>query len=124
MADDRITLSGIRVRAHHGVLDHERRLGQVFVVDVVLEVDLAAAAMSDELGDTIDYGAVAATVRDRVAGPAHALVEAVAGDVAAAVLAHDTRIEAVEVTVHKPHAPVDVDLADVAVTVRRARGEA
>ncbi len=124
MPSDRITLTGIRARAHHGVLEHERRLGQTFVVDVVLEVDLGAAGTSDDLADTIDYGAVAAAVHDRLTGPTHDLVEAVAADVAAAVLAHDQRIDAVEVTVHKPQAPVGVDLQDVAVTIRRARSQA
>lgn len=124
MAHDRITLTGIRAWAHHGVLEHERRLGQRFVVDLVLEVDLEAAGVSDDLADTIDYGAVAATVHDRITGVTHQLVEAVADDVAAAVLAHDARVEAVEVTVHKPHAPVTVDLDDVAVTVHRRRGQA
>lgn len=124
MAHDRITLTGIRAWAHHGVLEHERELGQRFVVDVTLEVDLRAAGASDELGDTVDYGAVAATVVDRLTGPTHQLVEAVADDVAAAVLAHDPRIAGVEVTVHKPHAPVTVDLDDVAITVHRRRGGA
>lgn len=124
MAHDRIMLTGIRARGHHGVLEHERRLGQRFVVDLVLELDLEAAGASDDLADTVDYGAVAATVHDRLTGVTHQLVEAVAGDVAAAVLAHDARIEAVEVTVHKPHAPVTVDLDDVAVTVHRRRGQA
>ena len=116
---DRITLTGIRGWARHGVLDHERQLGQRFTVDVVLEVDLAAAGVSDDLADTVDYGAVATTVHDRLTGEPHQLVEAVAADVADAVLAHDRRISAVEVTVHKPHAPVTVDLDDVAVTMRR-----
>lgn len=119
MAVDRITLTGIRAWARHGVEDHERRLGQRFLVDVVLEVDLTAAGGSDDLGDTVDYGAVAALVHDRLTGSTHALVETVAADVAAAVLAHDARIEAVGVTVHKPHAPVTVDLDDVAITVHR-----
>jgi dihydroneopterin aldolase len=118
---DRIALTGIRAHAHHGVLAHERELGQPFRVDVVLEVDLAAAAASDDLADTVDYGAVAVVARDRLAGTPRALVEAVAGDVAAAVLDLDDRITAVAVTVHKPHAPVGVDLDDVAVTVHRRR---
>lgn len=121
---DRITLTGIRAFAHHGVLDHERRLGQPFSADVTVEVDLAAAGASDDLADTVDYGAVATTVQDRLGGPRRQLVEAVAVDVAAAVLAHDHRIAAVEVTVRKPHAPVTVDLDDVAVTVHRRRGQA
>jgi dihydroneopterin aldolase len=118
---DRIALTGIRAHARHGVLAHERELGQPFRVDVVLEVDLAAAAASDDLADTVDYGAVAVAARDRLAGAPRALVEAVAGDVAAAVLDLDDRITAVAVTVHKPHAPVGVDLDDVAVTVHRRR---
>jgi dihydroneopterin aldolase len=118
---DRIALTGIRAHARHGVLAHERELGQPFRVDVVLEVDLAAAAASDDLADTVDYGAVAVVARDRLAGTPRALVEAVAGDVAAAVLDLDDRITAVAVTVHKPHAPVGVDLDDVAVTVHRRR---
>lgn len=124
MARDRITLTGIRARAHHGVLDHERELGQPFSADVVVEVDLARAGLSDDLADTVDYGAIAATVRDRLSGPPRALVEAVAADIASAVLAHDRRVEAVEVTVHKPHAPVPVDLDDLGVTIRRERGDA
>lgn len=119
MANDRITLRGIRAWARHGVLEHERQLGQRFVVDVTLELDLAAAGRTDDLTDTVDYGAVAAAVHDRLTGPTRQLVEAVADDVAAAVLAHDARIRAVEVTVHKPHAPITVDLDDVVVTIRR-----
>lgn len=118
---DRIALRGIRAWARHGVLEHEQRTGQPFLVDVVLEVDLSSAGASDDLADTVDYGAVAATVHDRVTATTHALVEAVAADVADAVLLQDGRIEAVEVTVHKPHAPVTVDLDDVAVTIRRSR---
>lgn len=124
MARDRITLTGIRARAHHGVLVHERELGQPFSADVVVELDLSRAGVSDDLADTVDYGAIAATVRDRLAGPPHALVEAVAADIASAVLAQDQRVEAVEVTVHKPHAPVPADLDDLAVTIRRERGDA
>lgn len=115
-------LTGIRARGHHGVLAHETELGQTFVADVTLEVDLASAAASDDLADTIDYGAAASLVQQRLAGPPRALIEAVAGDVADTLLAHDDRITAVEVTVHKPGAPVPVDLVDVAVTLRRSRG--
>ncbi len=119
MSGDRIMLRGIRAFARHGVLPHERELGQPFTVDVVLELDLAAAARSDDLADTVDYGAVAAAVQDVVTGTRRDLVEAVAGEVADAVLALDSRLMGVEVSVHKPSAPVPVDLEDVVVTVRR-----
>ncbi|GAA4871830.1 dihydroneopterin aldolase [Actinomycetospora straminea] len=120
---DRIALRGLRVRGHHGVFDHERRDGQDFVLDLVLEVDLAAAAASDDLADTVDYGTLAERAAAVVAGPPRQLIEAVAGEVADGVLA-DGRVAAVEVTLHKPEAPITVPFDDVAVTVRRERSRA
>ncbi|GLZ48658.1 7,8-dihydroneopterin aldolase [Actinomycetospora sp. NBRC 106375] len=118
---DRIALRGLRVRGHHGVFDHERRDGQDFVLDLVLELDLAAAGASDDLADTVDYGALADTAAAVVAGPPRRLIEAVAAEVAARVLS-DARVVAVEVTLHKPQAPIAVPFDDVAVVVRRERG--
>jgi dihydroneopterin aldolase len=115
---DRIALRGLRVRGHHGVLDHERRDGQDFVLDLVLDVDLAPAGASDDLADTVDYGALAEGAATVVAGPPRQLIEAVAAEVADRVLA-DARVAAVEVTLHKPQAPIGVPFDDVAVVVRR-----
>lgn len=120
MSRDRIALRGIRARGHHGVLPEERRDGQVFVVDVVLTVDLAPAAASDELADTVDYADVAGGVVAEVVGEPCDLIEVLAGRIADRVLT-DSRIEAVEVTVHKPQAPVGVPFDDVSVTVVRGR---
>ncbi|MHC1558675.1 dihydroneopterin aldolase [Actinomycetospora sp. C-140] len=117
---DRIALRGLRVRGHHGVFDHERRDGQDFVLDLVLELDLAPAGASDDLADTVDYGALADTAAAVVAGPPRRLIEAVAAEVAVRVLA-DARVAAVEVTLHKPQAPIAVPFDDVAVVVRRER---
>jgi 7,8-dihydroneopterin aldolase/epimerase/oxygenase len=117
---DRITLTGIEVFAHHGALPHERELGQRFVVDVALGLDLGPAARSDALADTIDYGRIAARVADAVSGDPCDLIEAVAGRVADACLS-DHRVEEVEVTVRKPHAPLPVLAREVAVTLRRTR---
>ena len=123
MSGDRIELRGLRVRGHHGVYDHERRDGQEFVLDLVLRTDLAAAAASDDLADTVDYGALAETAAAVLEGPPRALIEAVAGDVADAVL-RDPRVHAVEVTLHKPQAPIAREFADVAVVVARTRSGA
>jgi 7,8-dihydroneopterin aldolase/epimerase/oxygenase len=117
---DRIELRGLRVRGHHGVFPEERRDGQDFVVDVVVWLDLAAAAASDALADTLDYGALAGRVAAIVGGPPCDLIEAAAGRVAHDVLT-DPRVQAVEVTLHKPQAPIPLDFADVAVVVRRTR---
>lgn len=118
---DRITLTGLRVRGHHGVFDHERRDGQDFLIDLVVRADLRPAGRSDTLADTLDYGALATLTAEIVAGPAYDLIEALAARIADAVLESDRRIEAVEVTVHKPAAPIPLTFADVAVTITRGR---
>jgi dihydroneopterin aldolase len=117
---DRIELRGLRVRGNHGVFDHERRDGQDFVVDVTVWMDLAAAAASDDLADTLDYGALAQQVAGIVGGEPHNLIEAVAGRVADDVMS-DERVQAVEVVLHKPQAPIPLEFADVAVVARRSR---
>ena len=117
---DRIELRGLTVRGHHGVFSHERRDGQDFVVDITVWVDLEAAAASDDLADTLDYGALARRVAAIVGGPPANLIETVAGRIADEVLT-DARVDAVEVTLHKPQAPIPMEFADVAVVVRRTR---
>jgi 7,8-dihydroneopterin aldolase/epimerase/oxygenase len=118
---DHIALRGLQVRGHHGVYEHERRDGQDFVVDLVVWLDLKAAATSDDLADTVDYGALATRAAAVVGGEPPDLVEAVAGRIADDVLT-DGRIRAVEVTVHKPQAPIPLEFADVAVVLYRESG--
>jgi 7,8-dihydroneopterin aldolase/epimerase/oxygenase len=122
MTADRISLHGLRVFGHHGVLEHERRYGQVFIVDAVLETDTRAAAGADDVSLTADYGKVADRLAAVVAGQPVALIETLASRLAAACL-QDPRVRAVEITVHKPHAPVSQPLTDVTVTIRRDRGD-
>jgi dihydroneopterin aldolase len=117
---DRIELRGLKVRGHHGVFDHERRDGLDFVVDVTVWMDLAPAAASDDLADTLDYGGLAQRAAAIVGGEPCDLIEAVAGRVAEDVMA-DARVQAVEVVLHKPQAPIPLDFADVAVVARRSR---
>ena len=117
---DRIELRGLTVRGNHGVFDHERRDGQDFVVDITLWIDLAAAAASDDLNDTYDYGVLAQRAADIVAGPARDLIETVAAEIAEDVM-NDDRVHAVEVVVHKPSAPIPLTFSDVAVVARRSR---
>ena len=117
---DRIELRGLTIRGNHGVFDHERRDGQEFVVDVTVWLDLAAAAASDDLADTVDYGALAQLAADVVSGPPRNLIETVAAEIADAILA-DQRLHAVEVVVHKPDAPIPLTFSDVAVVARRSR---
>ena len=98
---DRIELRGLTVRGNHGVFDHERRDGQDFVIDITVWIDLAAAAASDDLADTLDYGVLAQRAAEIVAGPPRNLIETVAAEIAEDVMT-DERVHAVEVVVHKP----------------------
>jgi len=119
---DRISITGLRVRGHHGVFEHERIDGQDFVVDAVLWLDTAPAAAADDLSLTADYGAIADRLATIVAGEPVALIETLAGRLAAACLA-DGAVQEAEVTVHKPGAPVSQQFTDIAVTIRRSRRE-
>ncbi|MGB3443023.1 MAG: dihydroneopterin aldolase [Actinophytocola sp.] len=118
---DRITLTGLRVRGNHGVLEHEKRNGQDFVVDVTVWLELAEAAATDALAKTLDYSVLATRVAKIVEGPSRDLIETVATETAEDVMRWDERLHAVEVTIHKPEAPIPLTFADVAVTVRRSR---
>ncbi|MBA2415334.1 MAG: dihydroneopterin aldolase [Geodermatophilaceae bacterium] len=117
---DVISLTGLRVRGHHGVHADERRDGQDFVVDVRLELDLSPAARSDAVADTVHYGELAERLAAVVAGEPVDLIETLAGRLADVCLA-DARVETAAVTVHKPAAPIPLPFTDVAVTIRRSR---
>jgi 7,8-dihydroneopterin aldolase/epimerase/oxygenase len=117
---DRIELSGLRVRGRHGVYDFERADGQDFLIDVALELDLAKAAATDDVTDTVHYGELAERLVAVVAGEPVNLLETLA-DRLVAICLRDGRVAAATVTVHKPQAPIPHEFADVAVTVRRTR---
>jgi dihydroneopterin aldolase len=118
---DRICLLGLRAFGRHGVLDRERRDGQEFVVDAVLWLDTRPAAAADDLSLTVDYAAVAGRLAAIVSGEPFALIETLAGRLAAACLSTHQAVREVEITVHKPHAPLIQSLQDVTVTIRRGR---
>ena len=117
---DRIELRGLRQVGTHGLLPEEQARAQPFEVDLDVELDLAAAGRSDDLGATVDYGALAELAARVVAGERHGLLERLAQRIAEAVLA-DGRVAAVSVTVRKLRPPVAVDLASAGVHIRRAR---
>jgi dihydroneopterin aldolase len=118
--NDVIALRGLACHGSHGVYPEERRDGQLFVVDALLMLDTRAAAASDALGDTVDYGALAQALAAVVEGEPVDLLETLAARLVAVCLA-DRRVDEAEVTVHKPQAPIPLSFTDVAVTVRRSR---
>jgi dihydroneopterin aldolase len=118
MSRDQIVITGIRGTGHHGVFDYERRDGQEFAVDITLFLAPNQAAITDELKDTVDYGAVSQAVFDRIVGEPVSLIETLAEQIAVDVLTIPG-IEQVEVTVHKPQAPIPVPFENVALRILR-----
>ena len=117
---DELALTGLECWGHHGVFEHERREGQRFVVDLVLGIDTAAAAASDDLSATVDYGSLALSVKAAVEKDPVDLIETLAQRIADVCLTRE-QVEWVEVTVHKPHAPIEATFEDVALTINRRR---
>lgn len=117
---DQLAVRGIEVFAHHGVFDFERRDGQVFVIDLVLGMDTRAAAADDDLTKTVHYGELVEEVKTAVERDPVDLIETLAQRIVEVCLDHD-EVDWVEVTVHKPNAPIATTFSDVALTIRRSR---
>jgi dihydroneopterin aldolase len=119
---DRIILAGMIFYGFHGAREPEKQLGQRFIIDLEMALDLRGAGESDDLGRTVSYSEVYRVVREIVEGPSLDLLEAVAERIAAAVLAAFGPVLAVEVTVKKPEVPIHgvLDYAAVRITRRRA----
>jgi dihydroneopterin aldolase len=119
---DEIRLTGLRAQAHHGVFEHERRDGQLFVLDVAVRLPLGDAAATDDLDRTVHYGELAEAVVAAVESDPVDLIETVAERVAGVALSFPA-VREVVVTVHKPSAPITVPFDDVSVTITRRRAD-
>ena len=118
---DTIFVSGLLIHAHHGVMAHEGEVGQRFVIDLELSIDLAKASRSDKLADTVDYGAIVDTTTEVFTRRNYRLIEAAGGAVADAILAKFASVNAVRITVRKPHAPIAAIFTDAGCTITRQR---
>ncbi len=117
---DIIKLTGISAVGYHGVLEQERRDGQRFIVDVALHTDIRPAAAGDDLTKTANYAELADQVEAIITGEALQLIETLAERIADHAL-RTFPVAAVEVTVHKPHAPIQVEFSDVTVSIYREK---
>ena len=118
---DTIFIKGLLIHARHGLMDHEAEVGQRFVIDLELSIDLSASSRTDRLADTVSYSDVVATASAAFKGHNYYLLERAAGAVADAILGAFAQIEAIRVTVHKPHAPIAAIFDDVGVILYRKR---
>jgi dihydroneopterin aldolase len=117
---DQLRVTGIECFGYHGVFEHEKREGQLFVVDLTLGLDTRAAAASDDLRDTVDYGSLVAAVKEAVEADPVDLIETLAQRLADVCL-RDVRVEWARITVHKPDAPIEAIFGDVTLTITRER---
>lgn len=118
---DNIFISGLALHAYHGVMPHEATVGQTFKLDILLDLDLDAAARSDLLAHTVSYDQVTDVAREAFCAQRYRLIEAAASAVIDALLANFPQILKVRLTVHKPHAPIAATFDNVGVIVSRAR---
>lgn len=118
---DKIILTGISVFGHHGCSVEEQEHGQIFKVDVELNLDLSLAGETDKLSATVDYSQVLVDVENIVAGTPRKLIETVAEEIADTLLTRFTLIESLKVVLHKPDAPLPIKYTDAAVEIFRSR---
>jgi dihydroneopterin aldolase len=114
-----IRLSGIENVGYHGVLESEKESGQTFIVDCEMEVDSSQAVVSDDINHAVDYSKVAELIHNEIEGKPVNLIEVLAHRIAGSVLESFLLVRSVEITVHKPQAPIAVPFSDVSVTVIR-----
>lgn len=117
-----ILIEKLDIYAYHGFFSEEERLGQRFVLDLVLETDLRTSSLSDDLDDTVNYGTVVAVVVEAFSKSRFKLLEAAARAVAMAVLDGFPSVSRVEVTLRKPAPPIHATLASVGIKLDFRRG--
>ena len=118
---DKIIITGIEIFGNHGCGELERRRGQIFRIDLELDLDLVKAGASDDIKDTVEYAGVIYAVERIVSGTPRNLIETVAEEIASTLLENFARLDAVKVTLHKPNAPLPVKHIDAAVQIYRSR---
>jgi len=116
---DSIIARGLTFQACHGVAAQEKIQPQTFIVDVEISLDLQAAGLSDDLQLSVNYDRVYHLVKKIAEEKSYALIEALAEDIAGQLLSAFILIQAVEVTVYKPQAPVEGDFKYFAVKIKR-----
>ena len=122
MSTDTISLIGIVVYGYHGARPEERSLGQRFVVDIDLDLDLTEPCTSDELADTVNYSEVYQVVTDVLQGPSVNLLETLAGNIANKLLSRFSQIEVAHVRIAKPGVAIaGAILKESAVRVTRSQ---
>jgi dihydroneopterin aldolase len=118
---DKILIKDIKLYGYHGVLDKEREIGQNFYIDIEMAVDLKAAGITDDLGNTVDYSKVYDIINNINERNKFRLIESFAHNISEEVLKAFDKIKEIMVRVRKPDAPIDGDFGWVGVEIKRSR---
>ncbi|MBC6316368.1 dihydroneopterin aldolase [Listeria grandensis] len=121
---DKIYLNELAFYGYHGVLPEENKLGQTFIVSLVLGLSTEVAGKSDEVNDTVSYADVYETVKEIAENKCFKLIEALAETIAATVLCDYQLLKEVTVKVIKPNPPIPGHYHSVAVEITRAANHA
>jgi dihydroneopterin aldolase len=116
-----IRLKQMRFHGRHGVLPEEAALGQLWIIDLDLVVDIAQAAATDDLAQTVNYAEVYSLYQDIVVNERFALVETLANHLLSSVLSAHPRVKSATVTIHKPQAPIPGIHDGISLTATLAR---
>jgi len=112
---DQILITGISAKGFHGVLPDEQKNGQIFIVD--LELNMKLSGLKDKLSKTVNYAEVATLVEKEITGDPVQLIETLAERIGKMILKKFPKVKSARVIVHKPSAPIPVKFTDVAVSI-------
>ena len=117
----KITIEGLRLFAYHGVREHEKQSGQVFLLDIEIWADVAKACQSDDLNDTVNYSLVCDCAAQVFCAQSHDLIECAAGVTADAILNKFPLVQRLKLCVHKPDAPLRHEVANITFELEKER---
>jgi len=117
----KIKIKGLKLFAYHGVREHEKQNGQVFLLDIKIWADVSAACQSDDLNDTVNYSAVADCAAAAFCAERHDLIERAANVTADAILKQFPLVQRLNICVHKPDAPLRHAVADITFELEKER---
>lgn len=120
---NQIIIKNLKIFAYHGVHDFEKKNGQDFFIDAVLDLPEMPGFESDEISQVISYSVVVRAIKKVMTEKSYDLIEKAAMKIISEIFSSFSEVKAVDITVKKPHAPIKEEFEYVAVRFKRMRGE-
>lgn len=113
--DTIIEINRLRLRAFHGVMPQENKVGNIYMVSIGIKFPYKS--MSDNLDDTINYAEVIDLVKHEMAIPSK-LIEHVASRIQRSIVNHWENINGGYVKIEKLHPPITDEIGSASVTLK------